>query len=35
MRDAVEAGTDIAFENPLRPVVSTERNEAGFHRICG
>ena len=34
MRDSVEARSDIPFENPLRPVLLTESNEAGFNRIC-
>jgi hypothetical protein len=34
MRDSVEARSDISFENPLRPIISTEGNEAGFNRIC-
>src|SRR5579864_6487540 len=33
-RVSVEAGADIPFKNPLRPVVSTECDEAGFNRIC-
>src|SRR2546421_12948836 len=33
MRDSVKARSDISFENPLRPVISTEGNEAGFNRI--
>src|SRR6266536_700932 len=33
MRDSVEARSDISFENPLRPVLLTEGNEAGFNRI--
>src|SRR2546429_7440063 len=34
MRDSVEAGSDISLQNPLCSVVSTEGNEARFHRIC-
>ncbi len=33
MRDSVEAGTDIAFEDPLCSVASTESDEAGFDCI--
>ena len=34
MRNSVKAGTDIAFEYPLCPVVSTQCDETGFHRVC-
>src|SRR5947209_858666 len=34
MRNFIEAGTNISFEDPLRTVVFTERNEASFDSVC-